>query len=164
MADSNSEKHFSSVPSTEELMALYEEQYREQQKDNPESIHYQRKNERPRLHIFRVLLFVLITMSLVTALSVTVNAIFHSSLISVLCGTFLLLLMIFIHLKHIVIWLVMAYQRFAPEHVRNRCRYEPSCSNYMILAIHKYGFWKGFAKGFKRWTHCKPPYGGHDEP
>ena len=164
MTDSDSEKEFDHIPSAEELVALYEEQCKEQHKCDPTSVHYQRVNERPRLHVLRVLLSVLLTAGLVTALSLILNVIFHSFLISFFSGLTLLLLMIFIHLKYIVIWLVKAYQRLAPESLRNKCRFEPSCSNYMILAIQKYGFWKGFLKGFRRWTQCKPPNGGFDEP
>ena len=66
--------------------------------------------------------------------------------------------------KPLLIVLVKTYQALAPEKVRRRCRYEPSCSVYMILAVEKYGVWKGLVKGLKRWKGCKPPNGGYDMP
>ena len=49
-----------------------------------------------------------------------------------------------------VIWMVYVYQRFAPDGLRLRCVYEPSCSEYMILAVKKYGCIRGLWKGIKR--------------
>lgn len=45
--------------------------------------------------------------------------------------------------KKIIIWLVHLYQNKAPDAVRLRCVFEPSCSEYMILAIEKYGAVRG---------------------
>jgi putative component of membrane protein insertase Oxa1/YidC/SpoIIIJ protein YidD len=42
------------------------------------------------------------------------------------------------------------------------CRYNPSCSNYTIEAITKYGAAKGTYLGLKRLSRCRPPYGGND--
>ncbi len=69
-----------------------------------------------------------------------------------------------IFIKHFVILFVLAYQKFAPEKLRTACRFEPSCSNYMLLAIKKYGFWRGFFKGIKRVFRCHYPNGGVDYP
>ena len=164
MSDSQGDKLFASIPSTDELMALYEEQQKELHKCDPTSVHYERVNIRPKLNLVRSMIIILVTLSIACALSLVIHISFDSYLLSLLSLSFFLIAMLFIHIKHVVIWLVKVYQCLAPEKVRNRCRYEPSCSNYMLLAIVKYGFWKGFAKGFVRWTHCKPPYGGHDEP
>ena len=67
-------------------------------------------------------------------------------------------------MRKIVIWCVRAYQRFAPDHVRLSCVFEPSCSEYMILAIEKYGVIRGVAKGLKRLRRCRAPNGGEDYP
>jgi len=40
------------------------------------------------------------------------------------------------------------------------CRYQPSCSEYFILAVHKYGPWFGAWKGVCRICRCHP-WGGH---
>lgn len=64
----------------------------------------------------------------------------------------------------LAIRLIHYYQRHAPSRIRNACLYEPSCSNYMILALKKYGFILGGYKGLKRLLRCHPPNGGVDYP
>ena len=41
-----------------------------------------------------------------------------------------------------------------------KCRYEPSCSYYMIGAIKEWGVFKGLYLGSKRILSCSP-WGGH---
>ncbi len=67
-------------------------------------------------------------------------------------------------IKKILIYLVQLYQRYAPARIRQNCRFEPSCSNYMIMSIKKYGTKKGLLKGIDRLKRCKPPNGGLDLP
>ena len=67
-------------------------------------------------------------------------------------------------LKRFAVGLVLAYKAFAPMSVRNSCRYTPTCSTYMIMAINKYGLFFGVYKGIRRLLRCKPPYGGVDYP
>jgi putative component of membrane protein insertase Oxa1/YidC/SpoIIIJ protein YidD len=59
---------------------------------------------------------------------------------------------------------VLLYQKLAPEKVRRACRFVPSCSEYMLLAIEKYGVWVGVFKGFCRLCRCHSPNGGEDYP
>jgi uncharacterized protein len=45
------------------------------------------------------------------------------------------------------------------------CRFEPTCSRYMVEALRKYGPVKGLAKGLRRVSRCHPwNPGGHDPP
>lgn len=45
------------------------------------------------------------------------------------------------------------------------CRYEPSCSEYFIAAVHKYGPLWGACKGVGRICRCNPlSRGGYDPP
>lgn len=67
-------------------------------------------------------------------------------------------------IKKALIWLVHLYQHYAPDRVRLKCVFEPSCSEYMILSIEKYGVIKGVFKGLKRLLRCHPPNGGRDDP
>lgn len=76
----------------------------------------------------------------------------------------MLLLELFIFRKNIAIFMVRLYQKFAPESIRSNCLYEPCCSNYMIMAIEKYGFFRGICRGVKRIGRCKIPNGGIDYP
>jgi putative membrane protein insertion efficiency factor len=45
------------------------------------------------------------------------------------------------------------------------CRFEPSCSEYFILAVHKYGPVHGAYRGVRRIIRCGPwTHGGYDPP
>ncbi|WP_431830980.1 membrane protein insertion efficiency factor YidD [Enterococcus cecorum] len=63
-----------------------------------------------------------------------------------------------------MIFMVRLYQLWAPEMMRKSCLYTPSCSEYMILSIEKYGCVKGFIKGVNRLRRCHYPNGGIDYP
>jgi len=43
-----------------------------------------------------------------------------------------------------------------PQSPLRACRYDPTCSQYMLEAIDKYGLIKGFAKGILRILSCHP--------
>ena len=61
--------------------------------------------------------------------------------------------------KRAVIWMVHLYQNKASDETRLRCRMEPSCSEYMIMSVEKYGVIKGVCKGIDRLTRCGPQSG-----
>ncbi len=56
------------------------------------------------------------------------------------------------------------YRLKGPPGWKNACRYSPTCSHYMQLAIEKEGVLRGIVKGLKRIVRCRPPFGGHDLP
>ena len=66
--------------------------------------------------------------------------------------------------KRAVIWLVRLYQYKAPDRVRLKCVFYPSCSEYMILAVQKYGTVHGLCRGISRLLRCHAPNGGEDFP
>lgn len=66
--------------------------------------------------------------------------------------------------KRALIWMVHLYQNKASDATRLKCVFEPSCSEYMILAVNKYGFLRGVCKGIRRLLRCHPPNGGVDYP
>ena len=66
--------------------------------------------------------------------------------------------------KRTIIWLVHLYQNRASDRTRLKCVFEPSCSEYMIMAVQKYGVFRGVAKGIDRLLRCHPPNGGEDLP
>lgn len=74
-----------------------------------------------------------------------------------------LIISISIFLKRICIFIIKLHQRYAPDQVRKMCNFEPSCSEYAILAINKYGVLKGIFMSYKRIKRCAPP-GGVDYP
>lgn len=67
-------------------------------------------------------------------------------------------------IKRIIIKFILFYQKIAPQDLRDSCRFEPTCSNYMLLAIEKYGTVKGCFLGIKRLMRCCYPNGGYDYP
>ena len=67
-------------------------------------------------------------------------------------------------LRGMIIWCIRVYQRYAPEDIRSACVFEPSCSEYMILSIRKYGVIRGGIKGVERLKRCHLPNGGEDYP
>lgn len=58
-------------------------------------------------------------------------------------------------LAKISIKIIKLYQK-TPGPWHNNCRYYPTCSNYAIEAIYKYGFLKGWSKSIKRIIRCNP--------
>lgn len=66
--------------------------------------------------------------------------------------------------KNFIIGLVLLYKAYAPLEVRAKCRFYPTCSSYMIMALKKYGLFIGLFKGIRRLFRCKPPNGGIDYP
>lgn len=59
-------------------------------------------------------------------------------------------------LKWCVIDIIKLYQHYAPEHVRRRCILMPSCSEFAIIAIRKYGLIIGSSITLYRLNHrCK---------
>lgn len=60
---------------------------------------------------------------------------------------------------------VRFYQMSIGPMMGNHCRFQPSCSNYFIQAVEKYGAIIGAWKGTKRILRCHPFHpGGYDPP
>ena len=59
-------------------------------------------------------------------------------------------------MKYILIYIVKLYQVTLGFFFRGNCRFRPSCSEYMIQAVKKYGFLSGLYKGIKRLFKCHP--------
>jgi len=62
--------------------------------------------------------------------------------------------------KSIFIFPVKLYQWLLSPLLGARCRYQPTCSHYMIQAIEEWGPIKGIWLGLKRIGRCHP-WGGH---
>src|SRR5579859_702692 len=62
--------------------------------------------------------------------------------------------------KYLVIIPVRIYQLTISPWLPRACRYEPSCSNYMLEAVRKHGAMKGTWMGLRRLLRCAP-WGGH---
>jgi putative membrane protein insertion efficiency factor len=66
--------------------------------------------------------------------------------------------------KIVPITLVKIYQYAISPYLAPACRYTPTCSQYTIEAINKYGAIKGSWKGFKRICRCHPWGGSGYDP
>jgi putative membrane protein insertion efficiency factor len=66
--------------------------------------------------------------------------------------------------KRILIFLIKQYQRFiSPLKRKGSCRFYPTCSQYAIEAVQKYGAFKGGRMAIKRISKCHPFHpGGYD--
>ena len=64
--------------------------------------------------------------------------------------SFSLMLIVFVlFLRKILIGIVKLYQHYATEDVRRRCLFKPTCSEYTILVLQKYGVILGLYKAYK---------------
>ncbi|MEX2785160.1 membrane protein insertion efficiency factor YidD [Streptococcus sp. H49] len=65
--------------------------------------------------------------------------------------------------KKALISLVRLYQTYLSPLFPPSCRYQPTCSNYMIEAIEKHGL-KGVLMGLARILRCHPFVQGGKDP
>lgn len=66
-------------------------------------------------------------------------------------------------MKNLVIFLINFYQKIISPLFEKKCKFYPTCSEYMKQAIEKYGVIKGVFKGIKRILRCNPfSKGGYD--
>lgn len=65
--------------------------------------------------------------------------------------------------KTLVILCIRAYQRLISPALRRSCKYYPSCSQYAIDAVNRYGVARGVVLAAWRVLRCNPfSYGGYD--
>jgi putative membrane protein insertion efficiency factor len=67
-------------------------------------------------------------------------------------------------MKTVLIGFVRLYQGALSPYLPNSCRYTPTCSQYMIEAVQKYGALKGGQLGLKRLARCHPWGGSGYDP
>ena len=66
-------------------------------------------------------------------------------------------------MKKIMIWSIHKYQKYFSPLKTTRCPYCPTCSNYGLQAIEKYGALKGGLLAGWRILRCNPfSHGGYD--
>jgi len=63
-------------------------------------------------------------------------------------------------LKKLVILPIRAYQVLLSPLLGPTCRYQPTCSHYMVQAIDEWGVIRGVWLGIRRIFRCHP-WGGH---
>ena len=63
-----------------------------------------------------------------------------------------------------IVLLVLIYRATLGRFVGGHCRYDPTCSEYMIQAVRKHGPFRGGWMGLKRIGRCHPWGGGGYDP
>lgn len=132
---------------------------------DPRSTAYIRKLKRPKVSLIKILsLFIFLPAVVLAALIVLLIHYGLPETTTVVIAAVILLAYILLTTKRMFINVIKLYQRYAPDSLRNKCRFEPSCSEYMILAIEKYGLIKGIQRGIERLKRCNIDGGGFDFP
>lgn len=134
---------------------------------DPRSVGYERKLDYPEINMTTLLIKAIAPIPVASlcswAFAILTNSDSGAVVFFILSGVYSLF-----NVKKIILSTVKSYQRLAPTKVRQKCRFEPSCSQYMILAVEKYGAVKGLYKGIKRLSKCNDrgdgTRGGYDYP
>ena len=63
-------------------------------------------------------------------------------------------------MKRALLKAIRFYQTAVSPLFPPRCRFIPTCSQYALEAVEKYGAWKGGWLAFKRLLRCNPFYKG----
>lgn len=66
-------------------------------------------------------------------------------------------------IKKIVLFIIFFYRNYISPWTTPSCRYIPTCSEYAVIAIEKYGVRRGGVMAIKRILRCHPFHkGGYD--
>jgi putative membrane protein insertion efficiency factor len=134
---------------------------------DPRSINYNRTLDFPDINWPILLSKIILPIPITVCLCLFLKLLFDTFFARFIALVSVLVYSIF-NIKKIILSSVKIYQRVAPQKIRLKCRFEPSCSQYMILAVEKYGAIKGVYKGIKRLSKCNNRgdglSGGYDYP
>lgn len=67
-------------------------------------------------------------------------------------------------MRRVVIATLVFYKRFLSPLLPSACRYRPTCSEYMLDAVDKYGVCRGVWMGTRRLLRCHPFHQGGFDP
>ena len=59
-------------------------------------------------------------------------------------------------MKHVFLFLIRCYQVTLSPFLGGACRFQPTCSNYGLEAIARFGAWRGGWLTLKRLLRCRP--------
>ncbi len=66
-------------------------------------------------------------------------------------------------MKGVILLFIISYRKYISPLLPRSCRFYPTCSDYVLQAVHKFGVKKGLFLGFKRILRCNPfNAGGYD--
>lgn len=66
--------------------------------------------------------------------------------------------------RYLCIGLIYLYKYTISKIMPDCCIYEPTCSTYTLIAIKRFGIFKGCYLGAKRIWRCRPKFGGGVDP
>ena len=67
-------------------------------------------------------------------------------------------------MKRVLLFLIRLYQKYLSPGLPRRCRFSPTCSQYAVEALRKYGPVKGGWLTLKRLARCHPWGGSGYDP
>jgi uncharacterized protein len=67
-------------------------------------------------------------------------------------------------MQRVLITLLRGYKKFVSPLLPSACRFSPTCSEYMLQAVAKYGVGRGVWMGLKRLARCHPFREGGFDP
>lgn len=138
------------------------------EQDVAEAYVLERPLYRPEININKAIFVVLVYCVLLTVLTLglwfiidrfdiliyfpRINQIYtnHPTTFLLLLDGGLLLISVVVFFRSILIALIRLYQHYANETVRRRCLFMPTCSEYAILALRKYGVLKSIPMIYDR--------------
>jgi len=96
--------------------------------------------------------FVFLTVGIFTYLPSNIQDFYsaHSFFSVFIVCAIVILVELFFCFKYAVIGAIKIYQHYAPEEIRRRCLFMPTCSEYTIMAVKKYGGIVGLCKSYVR--------------
>ena len=120
--------------------------------------------ERPHISAVRAILNTIIPLAVAAALFCVLYFTLAEYRLAISLGVSLGALGLYtvLRMRAILIWLIRVYQRFAPAEVRRRCVFTPTCSQYAIQALERYGVIRGVPRIISRLLRCHLPNGGED--
>ena len=63
-----------------------------------------------------------------------------------------------------LVGLIRLYQRTLSRLLPSVCRFQPTCSEYAVEALQRYGVWRGGWLALRRLGHCHPWHPGGEDP
>ncbi|HXY76021.1 MAG TPA: membrane protein insertion efficiency factor YidD [Steroidobacteraceae bacterium] len=67
-------------------------------------------------------------------------------------------------MRHFAAFLIQLYQWTVSPFLGPRCRFYPSCSQYALEAVQRFGVWRGGALAIHRLARCHPFHPGGFDP
>jgi putative membrane protein insertion efficiency factor len=67
-------------------------------------------------------------------------------------------------MRELVTASLRSYKRWISPMLPRACRFEPTCSAYMLEAVERHGVARGVALGLKRLSRCHPFHAGGFDP